>query len=376
MTEKEYRMWLCAVVTDNAIKLRLLKHFTSAAGVYEADAEELENVGVTEAEAAKIAASRTEKHIERLYRSLDRCNARFVSSEEETFPEPLRVISDAPVGLFYQGTLPKKGQCSVAIVGTRLSSPYGEDVAVRFGRVLSEAGVTVVSGLAYGIDAAAHRGAVEGGGSPVAVLGSGIGTVYPKENAILYKEVVRYGCVMSEYAPGVPGLKHHFPHRNRLISGLSEAVIVVEAKLQSGTMITVDRALEQGRDVYAVPGRITDKNSEGCHRLIVQGAQLVTDPGEILAGLRDRGWLFVTEESDGQQTFGEKCYTSEKNEKLALASEEKMVYAFLRLSPKGFDRLVWESGLTPSVLMQRLYSLERDGLIRRTSDGMYCAVDQ
>ncbi len=227
-----------------------------------------------------------------------------------------------------------------------------------------------------GIDVASHRGALESGGITYAVLGSGIGTAYPLENIDTYREITKHGCVLSEYGPNVPGLKHHFPTRNRLISGLAEAVIVVEAKLQSGTMITVDRALEQGKEVFAVPGRITDRNSDGCHKLIKQGAQLVTDPVEVLAVIREKmGGLALQTEPNGQLCLTTSENGNEKKQKLPLASEEKMVYASLRLSPKSFDQLVWECGLTPALLLQTLYKLQKQGRIRQATDGLYRAED-
>ena len=377
MTEGEYRIWLCAAVTDHEQRVKLLEKFESPEGIFFAGEERLVNEGgLTKTESGRLAKTCTERYVTRIRRELDRLDAWFVWHTEEHFPKCLREIPDPPLGIFYQGKLPPQRQCSVAIVGTRLSSPYGETVAYRFGRILGDSGVTVVSGLAMGIDVASHRGALEGGGITVAVLGSGIGTAYPLENVDTYREITKQGCVISEYGPGVPGLRHHFPNRNRLIAGLSDAVLVVEAKLRSGTMITVDRALDQGKAVFAIPGRITDENSEGCHKLIKQGAQLVTDPGEILAVLREQLGGFALQTGDD----GQLCLTSfekenEKKLKLTLASEEKMVYASLRLSPKSFDQLVWESGMTPAVLLRTLYTLEQNGRIRQAADGMYRAEE-
>ena len=213
----------------------------------------------------------------------------------------------------------------------------------------------------------------------MAVLGSGIGTPYPRNNTVLYRNVTDRGCVISEYGPGVPALSHHFPNRNRLIAGLSDGVVVVEAKAKSGTLITVDRALEQGKGVYVIPGRVTDQNSIGCNQLIREGAQLVTDPGEVLADLStQRGLPLLSETEDGSYCFaGGSAEKSpcDKNTKKSLASDEKIVYAFLRLSPKHFDQLVWESGLTPSELADVLDSMERKGFIERISAGCYSVKD-
>jgi len=377
MTEYEYHLWFCAAITDPGVRGRLMTAFGDPKGIFHAGEERLRNMGEMSAEdAGKLASTCTPDYVAKLQRSLDRRNAGFAWYKEKHYPQSLREIPDPPYGLFYQGSMPGNTRCCVAIVGTRLSSPYGDEVAHRFGRILGDAGVVVVSGLALGIDVASHRGALAGGGTTVAVLGSGIGTPYPRDNTDVYEQIVRHGCVMSEYAPGVPGLKFHFPHRNRLIAGLSDAVLIVEAKLKSGTMITVDRALEQGKDVFAVPGRITDRNSDGCHRLIKQGAQLVTDPGEILAAMRERaGICTLAEDESGQRFFASEDETSNKIGNLPLASDEKMVYATLRSRPKSFDQLVWECGLSPAVLLRALYLLEQNGRIRRTQEGMYQAEE-
>ncbi len=388
MTEEYYPLWLCTVVSDPAIRRKLFDRFGEPREIYYAQTEELTEIGgITEAMAEKVASTRTDRTEANIRRSMDRKNAYFVWSGQEHFPDVLRTIPEAPVGLFYQGTLPGNTRVSVGIVGTRLSSPYGEEVAARFGRILGEAGVAVVSGLAMGIDGAAHRGCLAGGGYPVAVLGSGIGEAYPRENASLYLDVVRNGCVMSEYGPGVPALKQHFPMRNRLISGLSDGVLVVEAKRKSGTLITVDRALEQGRNVYVIPGRITDQNSEGCNNLIRQGAMLVTDPGEILSDLRDcdpGGVVRVPSEGkptairkadrNGRNRFDDETGKNKK-QKNALETDTEMVYASLRLSPKHFDELVFEHGIGRSRLLQILCELESNGRIRAVSTGCYSASD-
>ena len=378
MTLQELRLWFCASMTDNAVKRRLITRFGGPAEVYTADVTKLCDVGeLSEIEAERLAGTRTEKYTEQLIRSLDRAESRFMWHEETKFPMAFREIDDPPFGIFYSGELPRDSECFLSVVGTRLCSPYGTDVATEFCRILAEAGVVIVSGMALGIDGCAHRGALDGRGRTVAVLGSGIGRAYPADHKDLYAQIVQNGCVISEYAPGVPGLKHHFPHRNRLIAALGDALLVVEAKLKSGTMITVDRALEQGKEVFAIPGRITDRNSDGCHRLIKQGAQLVTDPAEILAIMREKPAFSqvagTLEDSDGQLYLPILSEYTEKNTKLPLASNEKMVYASLRLSPKSFDQLVWECGLTPASLSRALYALSQSERIRQTRDGLYFA---
>lgn len=378
--EEYYAAWLCCLVTENVMRKRLVAVFGSPGGVYSASEEELCGIGGLTGDAArKLASARDAAFLDRLLTRLEKGGIRFLWHDSEEFPKRLRRIPDAPVGLFLQGRLPKAEIPAIAIVGTRQSTPYGEFVARQFGQGFADSGVPVVSGLALGIDAAAHKGCLLGEGFPVAVLGSGIGAPYPRNNTVLYRNVTDRGCVISEYGPGVPALSHHFPNRNRLIAGLSDGVVVVEAKAKSGTLITVDRALEQGKGVYVIPGRVTDQNSIGCNQLIREGAQLVTDPGEVLADLStQRGLPLSSETEDGSYCFaGGSAGKSpcDKNTKKSLASDEKIVYAFLRLSPKHFDQLVWESGLTPSELADVLDSMERKGFIERISAGCYSVKD-
>lgn len=383
--ERYHAVWLCSTVTDNAVRKKLLTAFVTPSGVYAAEKEELqEQCGLAEETAGRLVSTRNAAYCDKLLAKMDRDGIRFLWHEDEKFPDRLRRIPDAPVGLFVQGSLPPSDlPLSVAVIGTRRASPYGELVARQFGQAFGDFGAAVVSGLAMGIDAAAHRGCVNGEGFPVAVLGSGIGVVYPRNNVLLYREVMDRGCICSEYGPGVPGLPHHFPHRNRIIAGLSDGVVVVEAHAKSGTLITVDRALEQGKSIYVVPGRVTDANSAGCNQLIREGAQLVTNPGEVLTDLAvQHGVTVYWETEDGQLRMATPDNgiqrlpgPSSKNKKKPLASDEKIVYAFLRLSPKHFDQLVWESGMTPSELTNILYSLERGGWIERISPGCYSVKD-
>lgn len=384
--EEYHAAWLCCTVTDNAIKRKLLSKFGTPSEIYSAPKEDLFASGfLSEDSVDRLVKTRTVKFFDKLLQRLERDAVRFLWHTDADFPECLQLIPDAPLGLFWQGnTRIPFGKITVAVVGTRRSSPYGEFVARQFGQGFADSGIPVVSGLAMGIDAAAHKGCLAGNGFPVAVLGSGIGDPYPRDNTLLYREVMERGCVVSEYGPGVPALSHHFPHRNRLIAGLSDGIVVVEAQEKSGTMITVDRALEQGKNVYVVPGRVTDRNSIGCNQLIREGAQLVTNPGEVIVDLAGQsGVPLLTEEPDGQWRMLSDSNDTEragktyhkKTEKKPLASNEKIVYAFLRLSPKHFDQLIWESGMTPSELTGILYSLEREGWIEKLSQGFYCVKD-
>ncbi|MBI4342113.1 MAG: DNA-protecting protein DprA [Candidatus Omnitrophica bacterium] len=224
-----------------------------------------------------------------LARELERARrqgAAIVTPDDPGYPDALRTITDPPVALYLRGTLTEADRVAVAIVGSRHASLYGLQCAEQLAYELALRGVTVVSGLARGIDGAAHRGALRASGRTLAVLGSGLSRVYPDEHRQLAKEIAGHGAVLSEYPMETQPLPRHFPQRNRLISGLSLGVVVVEAAQRSGALITADCALEQGREVFAVPGPMTAVTSHGTHQLLKQGARLVTSVEDILEELR------------------------------------------------------------------------------------------
>lgn len=210
----------------------------------------------------------------------------FVTIREESYPQKLSVVSDAPYALYYVGRLPDPGKRSIALIGARNCSEYGRNMAGEFGAMLAQAGIQVISGMARGIDGIGQRAAIDAGGYSLGVFGCGVDICYPAENRELYERLIAEGGVCSEYPPGIGPRAVLFPPRNRIISGLCDGVLVIEAKERSGTLITVDMALEQGREVYALPGRATDALSVGCNKLIRQGAGLVMTPQELLEELR------------------------------------------------------------------------------------------
>ena len=229
---------------------------------------------------ALINARRQEP--ERIEEELAQAGISFVSALEEGFPDKLREIPDPPFGIYYKGKMPGETEPAAAIIGARLASGYGREQARRFGRQIGACGIAVISGMARGIDGIAQKAALDAGGKSYAVLGCGVDICYPEENRELYERLQQQGGVLSEYPPGMQPIAKLFPPRNRIISGLSDLVLVIEARKRSGTLITVDMALEQGREVYALPGRVSDALSDGCNRLIRQGAGPATCPQDIL----------------------------------------------------------------------------------------------
>lgn len=279
-----------------------------------------------------------------------RCGAGVVTLADSQYPPLLRGIPDPPLALYVRGELPQAP--SVAVVGTRNPSPDGEYVAQRMASELAAAGVCVVSGLARGIDVAAHRGALKAGGPTVAVLGCGIDVRYPAGHEGLAEQVAACGALVSEYPPGTPPAKHHFPSRNRIISGLARAVVVVEATLRSGALITADLALEQGREVFAVPGSVLNPRSAGPHRLLREGA----------------GW--AESASDVLQVLGIPCPVVPTPD---LGPVERRLLQALR-EPRYPDELVAAGFGGASEVNALLVALEVRSLVHRMPGGRYVAA--
>lgn len=285
MAALKYWVWLTALPgLSNRSRLLLLERYGSPEDVYYADPEELAQVeGLTPGQAA-LLADKSLSRADRILADCARGDMFLLTMQDAAYPARLRDIFDPPVLLYGKGSLPLfDEEAAIAVVGTRSCTPYGLRCAHRMGYELARQGAVVVSGMAKGIDGAAMRGALQAGGFTAAVLGGGVDVVYPAENRRLYEDIAATGVLLSEYPPGTEPLPGHFPVRNRIISGLSLATIVVEAPEKSGALITANTALEQGRDVFAVPGPIDAPLSRGCNRLIADGAAgLITDSWDVL----------------------------------------------------------------------------------------------
>jgi DNA processing protein len=286
-----------------------------------------------------------------------RANAHALAWNDPGFPTPLLAIPDFPPALWFRGALEALRDPAVAIVGSRAASSVALEVASRLGADLADAGVVVVSGLARGVDSAAHRGALDKGRT-IAVLGSGVDRIYPPEHAALAADIVARGLVLSEYPPGTPPLAFHFPRRNRLISGLSRAVVVIEASDHSGSLITASCALEQGRDVMVVPGNVLSGRSRGGHALIRDGAKIVETADDILQELGLEG------------PPGVRSADVITNTKSAL-SADPVLRAMEAGQAYDFDGLSGLSGLDGARLLTRLLDLELSGRVRRVGGGRF-----
>lgn len=287
MTREDDWLWLCSTPGLYRSQMAALLHyFGTVEEIRKAPASEWDfwvRNGLTWVR--KLEKRQRENQIEADRECLRRKDLQFICWEDPLFPEALRLVPDYPYGLFYRGKLPQPDKRCIAVIGARACSEYGRRLANQIGRRLAENGAAVVSGLALGIDSAAQMAAVEAGGESYAFLGNGADICYPKERFDLYSYLPQCGALISEYAPSAPPLKTHFPLRNRLISGLADTVIVLEAAEKSGSLITADQALDQGKDVYALPGRSTDRLSYGCNRLIDQGAGIILSVDRLMEDL-------------------------------------------------------------------------------------------
>ncbi|MBU0599165.1 DNA-processing protein DprA [bacterium] len=260
----------------------LLDYFKDVREILKADFKVLSKIpGIGEVIAINICKFRNKIEVEGELKKAQRDKAKIITLEDESYPEWLRNIFDPPVVLYVKGEI-KKEEKALAVIGSRLATSYGKKVAFEMAKELSRQGFTIVSGLALGIDTCAHKGTLEEKGRTIAVLGCGLDIAYPSENRRLMEEIEERGALVSEFSYGTPPERGNFPRRNRIISGLSMGVLVVEAWAKSGSLITASFALEQGREVFAIPGRIFSKFSQGTHKLIKQGAKLVTSYEDIL----------------------------------------------------------------------------------------------
>jgi DNA processing protein len=301
-----------------------------------------------------------ERFVDEQLALVEKGGAGIVSTADDDYPAMLKEITVPPPILFYRGSLALFTRPCICIVGSRRSSRRGLVTARRLADDLSARGVHIVSGLARGVDTAAHEGAIEGAGGTSAVLGSGVDTIYPSENAALAERIRMNGCLLSEFPLGTPPFKHHFPQRNRILSGLSLGVVVVEGDLDSGAMGTARWAAEQNRDVFAVPGPIDHPGSRGPHRLIRDGARLVETVDDILA-----------EYSARMAACAEPARYAGASPAETLSPQERVVLSALDLDPKHIDELVRFCDISPTAILPILLNLEMRGVIMSCGGGLY-----
>ena len=362
MTSREAYIALNMVDGVGPIRVRaLLDHFGTAEAILSAPRTELLRVeGVGDEVARNIASWRNQVDLDAELARIEKAGVRIVTRDDADYPKHLREIYDPPLVLYVRGRLLEDERLAIGIVGSRRTTLYGQEMSRKLAYQLARVGMTIVSGLARGIDTEAHRGALQAKGRTVAVIGCGIDIVYPSENRKLADEIVaKGGAVVTEFPFGVPPDRQNFPMRNRIISGWSLGVVVVEADLKSGALITAGQAAEQGRQVFAVPGRADSILSRGTNKLIKDGAKLTEDAEDVLSEFE---YLIPR---TARESSGETAGVGGTKPALKLTEMEEKLMAHLSHEEMAIDELIRASGLTSAAVSATLLGLEMKRLVRQ-----------
>lgn len=355
-----YEYWLASVRGVSSGKKKLLrKKAGNAKELYNIEETGLSALGILEEKEIAALVNAKKNDFQKEYEKLAEQGIFFVPSFSKEYPKRLKKIQNYPYAIFVKGKLPREDLATAAIVGARRCTTYGEQMALEYGETLARCGVQIISGMARGIDGAGQRGALNGKGTTYGVLGCGVDICYPRENIGLYMDIQKDGGLISEQMPGTKPLPGYFPARNRIISALSDVVLIIEAKEKSGSLITADLALEQGKDIYALPGPVTSTLSKGCHRLIQQGAGILISPDDLLDEMN------IHKAKVGQ--------IINKNEK-TLETTENLVYSCLGFTPKGVDCLSEETGLAVREVLEILITLKLQGMVKEISKNYYIRI--
>ena len=374
--EMKYLYWLNSVEGIGFKAIKLLSKFAgSAKDIYHLDERDL-TWFLNKRQLENLLANREKWDIEHEFNKLGQKGINFYPYGHRGYPEKLLGLNDPPAALYVRGSLPDEHNPAVAVIGTRKCSGYGSSMAKQLGAKLAEHGISVISGMARGIDGIGQRAVCEASGKTFAILGCGVDIIYPPENERLYGQIIRSGGIISEYCPGTEPKAGQFPARNRIISGLSDAVVIVEAKEKSGTMITVDMALEQGREVYALPGRLVDGLSHGCNRLIKQGAGIIVSLDEFVIDIIESHKLKLSNEvkelqKNEKKSGGVKSTDEKVNH--TFTEDEKQVYACLDHIPCSFEQIqVLNPKIPYEKLLKILITFCLKGIAVQMGAGNYC----
>lgn len=330
---------------------RLIEHFHLPVRVFSSSIEELKRIeGIGEKLAKDILMADLREKVEIELSRIEKENVKVITLLDDLYPENLKRIYDPPPFLYMKGEIKKEDNRAIAIVGSRKATTYGRLMAERLSKDLASQGITVVSGMARGIDTFSHQGALSVEGRTIAVLGCGIDIVYPSENIGLRDKIIKSGAVFTEFPFSTPPEGGNFPSRNRIISGLSLGVVIIEATSDSGSLITASAALDQGREVFAVPGNITSRLSQGTNKLIKKGAKLVEDVDDIFEEILPQI---------------EKKRKKREARKPVLTTEEEVIYSLLSDEPKHIDTINRESRLTSNKVLSLLLCMEIKGAVRQ-----------
>ena len=336
----------------------LLDAFGDAESAWRASPDELRAIGLHPKLIANLVKARKDISLDQVWDKIQKFGISVLTWEDPGYPERLKEITPSPPVLYLRGKLEADDQWAVSIVGTRRITSYGRQMAAKIATRLSQAGITVVSGLARGVDGIAHKSTLEQGGRTLAVLGSGVDRIYPPDHRQLAAQIMDRGALISDYPPGTPPEASNFPPRNRIISGLSMATVVVEAGRRSGALITAEFAVEQGREVFAVPGNVLSPQSKGTNRLIQEGARILLDPQEILEVL---DLTRVTEQSVARAVLPENATEAE-------------LFGVLSHEPLHVDEIRSQTHLSIEEVTSTLALMELKGMVRQVGGMRYTAV--
>jgi len=368
--------WLKLIRADEVGPItfaKLIEHFGSVDAALGASVSELSKIdGIGFKTAERIAASRDKFDVAGEIKLAEKLGVWLINLQDQRYPVVLKQIYDPPPVLYIKGTLTREDNLCISIVGTRRCSLYGQEQASRFAHFLSSAGFTIISGMARGIDTAAHQGALSAGGRTIAVQGCGLANIFPPENKKLFELIAQSGACISELPLRYEPLSENFPPRNRIIAGLSLGTIVVETPLNSGAMITAKAAMEYNREVMAVPGKIDSPLNKGAHKLIKEGAKLIESVEDIMEALGYIGEQLVEHVSkitERAAAKGEKPLFDIRE--LKLSSHEKMLYDYLHKEPSHIEQIIGDTQLTPGSVNAGLISLRLKGLIKQLPGSLF-----
>lgn len=359
ITERNILIWLNALGIGNSNIEKIIEYFYDLRDLWESSSKEVNSIkGLRNEVKEKIIINRNYKNIEKLFEDIEKQNLNIITIYDENYPLGLKYIPDNPKVLYTKGNEIEDDKLSIAIVGSRKATSYGKWACEKFTRELVEMDVTIVSGLATGIDTIAHKTALDFGGKTIGIIGNGIDIVYPKKNLSLYKEMEEKGTIISEFPLGTPPLAFNFPLRNRIISGISRGIIVIEAQEKSGSLITAHHGLEQGKDVFALPGNINSIFSEGTNKLIKDGAKPLLDIEDILEEIYELKEKIKSNKIDNLDYSN----YSETEIKIIKSLEE---------GPTHSDKIAYKIGIDISTVNSILTILELKGVVQEVSSSIF-----
>lgn len=367
--EKLYALWLLSIMgTASRTSAMLCEYFTSFEEIYNATEKELESSGILNGRQIENLQNKSPADANSVLTECEMLGIDIVTAFDVQYPKALKNIDDYPILLFYKGYLPTDKDLMIGLVGSRRPSLYGLKMSEKIAYDLGCAGVVIVSGMARGIDSSSHKGALRANAKTIAVLGCGIDVVYPPENRELEEYILQNGAVLSEYPPHTPPLPQHFPVRNRLISGISDAVIVIEGKATSGSTITANIAKNQGREVFCLPGNADNPLSVAPNRLIREGARLITCAQDVLIDLAIDNPEHLTETIYRETSEEEK--RKEKIDSLT-ADQRRIVNVMSETMSVHIDEICFKTGIEVAVVTQSLFMLELKGFVKQLPGKQY-----